>query len=154
MIIDHTGFRLFDLDGIAQIDDTAVRHDIKEHMSGFHRQHQRTELHLVQRIMGNALLENHLRVEFSGAGQDHLPRLHPESGCHALQPCQSGFLIADVPAALPEFHGTCGHQFDDLRFLSTIVLASLDGQHDFLFHLQVNYYLLSDLPQHLKHLYL
>ena len=85
MIVDGTGFGIFNIDIITQIDHTAIGHNIKEDIGCLHSDHQRTEFHLVQGIMGHTLLEHHLGIEFAGPGENYLVRFYTECS-PALRP--------------------------------------------------------------------
>ena len=135
MIVDDTGFCVLNVDVIAQVNDTAIGYDIKKHAGGFYRQHQGAKRHLIQGVMGDALLEDHLRVQRAFPGQDYLSWLHPEGGGDALQARQGTFLIGNIPSALCELHSSLGHQFNDLRLLIGVGLAAFNGKNNGGFHL-------------------
>ena len=129
MIVNLSGFRIFNADAVHQIDDTPIGYNVIEYMVRLHRKHQRAEFHLIEGIMGNTLLENHLGVQLSGTGQNHLPRLYTKGGGDTLQARQSAFLIADIPASVCKLHGSLGHQLNNLRILLGIALAAPDRKY-------------------------
>ena len=134
MIVNHTGFGIFYIDIVAQINEAAVRNNVKNHPGRFHCQHQSAKRHLIQGFMDHILLENHGGIQRTLPGQRHHAGLYPKSGGNTGKTGQFAFFIADVPAAVAKFHGAVGYQLDDFRFLILVSLASFDGQGYFLLH--------------------
>ena len=128
MIVHLSGLGVLDDDVIHQVDAAAILYDIIEQPGGLHGDHQRAKLHLIQRIVGHALLEYHGAGKLAGAHQGDLARLHPEGGCDSCQARQLALLVDDIPAAVAELHIALGVQTDHLRLLPRIGLPSLDGQ--------------------------
>ena len=88
--------------------------------------------------MADALLKHHPGAQHPGAVENHLPRLHPKGSGDPRKTGEVTFLVGDVPAAVPVFHGSLGDQLDGLRLLVGVALASLNGQNYVLFHLHAS----------------
>ena len=135
MIVNGTGSSLLQLDGINQIDDTAVGIDLCHDTVGTHTDQQRAKLHLVERLVGDPLLENHLRIQFSCTFQFNPVGIHLKRSPDTGHTGQFAFFIANFPVLTLVFHGTFRHQFQILRLLVHIRLTAQDGEHNGLLHL-------------------
>src|SRR5699024_1585030 len=122
MVVNDSCFAVFNVDEVGQVNHAAVGNDIAQDPAGPDGNQQRPEFHLIQRIVGNPLLKHHLGMERTPSVQNNLIRLHPEGGGNSLQARDFTFLIGDVPAAVPVFHGPFSEQLDDLRLLVLVAL--------------------------------
>lgn len=104
MIINGPGGGLLDLDAVAQVHGAALLAEGILQSPGCDGNHQGAELRLVQGIMADPLLKDHLRIQGPAAGQRNDPVLRSKGGMDPLQARQFAFLIADLPsrpAAIP-----------------------------------------------------